>query len=385
MDYAKQFVYGSMPLRLTVGQWLLTAVLLLVALLALPRLAASADAVRPSADDRIPYDFSNDYWLAERWFAAAARDHDVLLLGDSVVWGEYVAPGETLSAELNRQCGSAAFANLGMNGLHPAALYGLLRYHGAAVRDRDVILVLNSLWMSSPRQDLRYVPSADEDLSERPLNHPAMLPQFWPRIASFGAPFESRAGVVLERSLPGLAWISHLRTKGAWYAARADGDPAAAEAAVSGPRIDLPQAHPFAALRRPVPLAENAPHSAPQPWTERGLAATTIPWPAAAESVQWRFFRQAVELLRQRGNRVLVWVSPFNPYLQTPAGRAAHAAMVHDMVAWLEANQVPVTCGTAPPSEEYADASHPLAPGYARLARELQGNDVFREWRSRSR
>lgn len=387
MDYARQFVYGPMPLRLSLGHWLLTVALVAGALCGLPRLATSAADSRPAVAGRIPYDFSNDYWFCARWFAAAARDGEVLLLGDSVVWGEYVTPGETLSAELNRRSGTTAYANLGVNGLHPAALYGFLRYHGTAVRNRSVILVLNTLWMSSPRHDLRYVPGPDEEPSEHPLNHPALLPQFWPRIASFGAPFETRASAVLERSLPGLAWISHLRLKGAWYgthsgmASEAMGE----GAADTEPRIDLPRPEPFTAFLLPVPVAEDAPHSPPQAWTERGIAATAIAWPSAAESVQWRFFCQAAELLRQRGNRVLVWISPFNPYLQTPDAQAAHAAMVRDMVAWLEAHGIGTICGKAPPSGEYADASHPLAPGYARLAAELYADEGFGNWRPPSR
>ena len=54
--------------------------------------------------------------------------------------------------------------------------------------------------------------------------------------------------------------------------------------------------------------------------------------PLTAESLQWRFFRAAVDLLVARGNRVCVYVAPFNPYLQDDESRARYDAMVGAMV-----------------------------------------------------
>jgi hypothetical protein len=54
--------------------------------------------------------------------------------------------------------------------------------------------------------------------------------------------------------------------------------------------------------------------------------------------------------------------------------------MVRDMTDELARGGIAVFVGSPLPSDEYADASHPLAPGYARLARALFDDDVFRAW-----
>ena len=52
----------------------------------------------------------------------------------------------------------------------------------------------------------------------------------------------------------------------------------------------------------------------------------------------------------------------------------------HDVFQWFAANNVEYLCASPPPSEEYADASHPLSVGYARIAKELCERDSFQEW-----
>src|ERR1041384_2440153 len=78
-------------------------------------------------DYRIPYALSKDYWLYERRARHTPAD-SVFVIGDSVVWGEYVrrdgALSHFLSAEANRP---GAFVNGGVNGLFPLALEGLVR------------------------------------------------------------------------------------------------------------------------------------------------------------------------------------------------------------------------------------------------------------------
>ena len=73
-------------------------------------------------DYRMPHDLSNDYWLYERFAGLAADHYDTLLIGDSVVWGEYVTRQETLSHYLNELAGQERYANLGLDGAHPLAL-----------------------------------------------------------------------------------------------------------------------------------------------------------------------------------------------------------------------------------------------------------------------
>lgn len=381
MEYARQFVYSSNALRLSARQWLLLAGVLLALAFGIPAAWVWFEPFRPCGDYRLPYEFSQDYWHCARWFREAARAGRVLVIGDSVVWGEYVGLGDTLTAQLNRRAGEERFANLGVNGLHPAAMLGMLRYHGGVVRGRDVVVVLNTLWMSSARHDLREVP-ADGESGRATLNHPALVPQFWPSVPAYSAPFEERAGIVVERAIPFFGWMEHQKFKGARLEGGGAGTGRDEESGDAGsePRIDDPLPRPFAGFRAQVPQPTPGPHGQPLTWEERGIPVGGIPWPAARESLQWRFFRDVIGLLQSRGNRVFVWVSPFNPHLLNPESRASHETMVRAMAEELRLAGVDVFCGTPLPSEEYADASHPLAPGYVRLAQALLADGGFRAW-----
>lgn len=386
MDGAREFVYASNPLRLTLRQWLAAGLVLVAVLLGVPYLGERLEPFSPGPDYRLPYDFSQDYWHCSRWLSTAVERRAVLLIGDSVVWGEYVGAGKALSAELNRRLGAERFANLGVNGLHPGALLGLLRYHGEALRDRDVILVLNPLWMSSARHDLRERPAAGDE-AQATLNHAALVPQFWPRVPRYQAGFEERVGVVVERRLAFLEWVSHLNAKSAYasalLAAGADGAGGgdAAAGAEPEPRLDDPTPKPYRGLFIAVPPPAPGPHGQPLTWEARGIPVSAIAWPTPGESLQWRFFCQAVTLMRARGNRVCVLVAPFNPYLQDPESQARHERLVAGLVAEMGTwRDVTVLRPPALPTDEYADASHPLAAGYARLAAALAVDARFRSW-----
>jgi len=388
MDYARQFIFASNPLRLSVRQWLVAGGVLGIVLVGVPCLALRLDPFVPGPDYRLPYDFSQDYWQCGRWIDDAAARDAVLVMGDSVVWGEYVAPGDALSGELNRLVGTQRFANLGVNGLHPVALLGLLQRLGGPIRDRDVVLVLNLLWMSSPRHDLRAAPAAGEG-EQVVLNHPALVPQFWPVVPRYGAGFEQRAGTVVGRRVPFLSWASHLDATGAYgdsllaesAEAPGAGGPQPGAGPEPEPRIDDPTPAACRGLFVAVPPPSPSPHGQPLTWEARGVPVSRIDWPLAEQSLQWRFFRGAVEYLLARGNRVCVLVAPFNPYVQVPESRARYDGLVADMVGWLEAQGGLVVIRAEPlPGNEYADASHPLAAGYARLAGELAADPRFRPW-----
>jgi hypothetical protein len=109
----------------------------------------------------------------------------------------------------------------------------------------------------------------------------------------------------------------------------------------------------------------------PQPWYKSGIKQQDYAWVDLEASLQWRAFRGIVEDLRQRGNRVFVLVGPFNEHLLTREGLRKYQALKAGITAWLQAEQVPHLAPTPLPSEHYGDASHPLAPGYSHLAREL--------------
>ena len=167
----------SNGIRLSLRQWLGVGLFAVALAVLAPVLWEQAEDFSLQPDYRMPYDLSNDYWLYERYAGLAAEQYDTLLLGDSVVWGQYVTRQETLSHYLNEGVGRQGYANLGLNATHPLALWGLVEHYGRSIAGKNVVVLCNPLWMSSPRADLQ-----DDRATE--FNHPRLVPQFGPRIPS---------------------------------------------------------------------------------------------------------------------------------------------------------------------------------------------------------
>jgi len=357
-DAADAASFASNALRLTAGQWAVAAVILAVAYFALPLTWNRYEPFTPEKDYRIPYSLSDDYWLYERYAGAMAATGRIPIIGDSVVWGQYVAGDETLSHFLNAAAGEERFANLGVNGSHPVALAGLVRHYGQAIADRKVVLHLNPLWLSSKRHDLR-------DVRARRFNHPNLVPQFYPEIPSYHADFADRLAVVVNRESSFLSWTAHLRI--AYYENKG----------VPSWTMDHPYRSPLAPLTGVLPEDGDSPPSDPVPWEERGLRQQDFDWVPIEESLQWRFFQDTLTALQQRGNDVFVILGPFNEPMLTPANREVYRRLRQDMLDWLEQNKTPVLAPEPLPSALYADASHPIRAGYEQFAEILMRDPAF--------
>ena len=135
--------FSSNCLRLSPPEWFAVGVIVATIACLTPVLWQRVEKFEPGPDYRLPYDLSNDYWLYRQYAERAAAEYDTFIIGDSVVWGHYVSKDNTLAAHLNRLAGKEKFANLGVDGTHPAALEGLLRYYGRAIENKNVILHLN--------------------------------------------------------------------------------------------------------------------------------------------------------------------------------------------------------------------------------------------------
>src|SRR5688572_18710155 len=134
--------------RLNWKHWLLALALITLVLWSTPRIWKKAERFETGVDYRIPYSLSRDYWLYERRLEKVTAPDKILLLGDSVIWGEYVRPDGTLSHFLNEIAGNQErFINAGVNGLFPLALEGLANYYADSLEDQKVILHCNLLWM----------------------------------------------------------------------------------------------------------------------------------------------------------------------------------------------------------------------------------------------
>ncbi|MBN2308413.1 MAG: hypothetical protein JXR94_05545 [Candidatus Hydrogenedentes bacterium] len=350
--------FSSNAIRLTGRQWLATGAIVLAVCLLVSPVWRLVEPFEPGADYRIPYALNSDYWHFARYCRDAAGDDRILVVGDSVIWGEYVRPQDTLSHHLNRLAGDERFANLGVNGTHPAALDGLVRYYARAAAGRRVLIHFNPLWMSSPRRDL-------QAQKESQFNHPELVPQFMPRIPCYKAPFAERMGIAVERHLPFRAWINHMNV--AYFD---DMD-------LANWAIENPYANPLSRITCETPApTEDARHEN-TPWNERGIKATEFDWVAPVDSLQWRLFCDTLATLVARGCHVFVLVGPFNEHMLTPEGREAYEAIKSDIAARLSENTSLYEVLPPLPSELYGDASHPLPDGYAQMASHLYAQDSF--------
>jgi hypothetical protein len=355
--------FSSNDVRLSPGEWAVALVMLAAIFCCTPYLWQRAEPLTAKPDARIPYGLGNDYWMYSRCSRQACAEAKHLVLGDSVIWGHYVDSQHALSAQLNTLAGEPRFANVGVDGIHPAAMLGLVEYYGQAICGHSVLLHCNLLWMSSRRHDL-------QDKKHPSFQHPTLVPQFRPHIPCYNEPISARLGIAIGRSIPFFAWGSHLQV--AFFGS------------TDLPKwtLDHPYENPLAAVTLKIPSSQESPSTPAeiQSWTEKQMPAFNAAWVDLDTSFQWRCFRQTIELLQQRGNRVFVLVGPFNEHMLTDKSRQVYRDRLGEVQSWLAEQKVAHRMATLLPSDDYADASHPLASGYAKLAQQLFEDDAFREF-----
>jgi hypothetical protein len=359
----------SNGVRLRGRQWLGVTLFGLLLMIFAPQLWKQLEHFELQPDYRISHDLSNDYWLYRRFVDLAAERYDRLILGDSVVWGEYVTREQTLSHYLNVQTGSERYANLGLDGAHPLALGGLIEHYAGSIAGKNVVLHCNPLWLSSAKADL-------QDDTVRDFNHPRLVPQFVPRIPGYKEEISYRIGVLVEQRLPFNQWTNHLQQA---YYDHKDIPSWTVDETATG-REGHPYDNPLEPLGRGLPAVDDSLRHLPQPWHKRGKRSELMqdfPWVDLESSLQWHAFQRVLEILQKRGNRVFVLVGPFNEHMLTPASHQRYQQIKAGIAAWLESRHVPHAVPPPLSTDQYGDASHPLAEGYAALARELMQDAGF--------
>jgi hypothetical protein len=391
--------FGANDVRLSPRLCVAAALVIGAFFLLIPAVWEKIEPLDAGPDYRVPYPLGHDYWNYARACRRLATDDSVVLVGDSVIWGHYVASDQTLAHDLNALAAAGVgrtersdarrtqgadsggphsvrsalppdgdgaparprLVNLGLDGVHPAALCGLVEHYGGAIRGRRVVLHCNLLWISSPRHDL----STEKEFA---FNHPALVPQFSPRIPCYRAALSQKIGTVVGRHVGILGWADHLRIA---YFGGED---------LASWTLEHPYANPLPSVTFELPSPDEPPAPAPdaRPWSVKGLARYSPEWVALEQSVQWRFFRRLVEVLRQRGNEVFVVVGPFNEHMLTDKGLRTYQERQEQVAAWLREQGILHNVPPALPSDEYADASHPTAAGYRRLAQRLFAQEAFR-------
>ncbi len=376
---APEVPFGSSEVRLSPGEWAVALALVAVATCAVPAAWQRVEPLPAGPDARVPFRLGYDYWTFQRLGRRAAAQRKTLLVGDSVIWGHYVDSGGTLSHYLNEAGGADRFANLGVDGIHPVALAGLVEHYGRAISGRDVILNGNLLWMSSERRDL-------QTTKELPFNHPRLVPQVLPKLVPpamrarlpavapdvpcYKAKADRRLGIVVGRALPFLHWTRHLRVA---YFDDAD---------LPAWTHENPYRNPAAAVTLVLPSPDEPPSPKPdaRPWTDQRIGRFNARWVELETSLQWHYLRRAIDLLQERGSRVYVVVGPFNEHMLTDESLAVYQEQKREAAAWLAKNGIPHAVPAPLPSRCYADASHPLAEGYRELAERLLEEESFVEF-----
>ena len=357
-----EFTFGPNPLRLSLSQWAWTFLICLTVLILAAPVWSWLEHYETDTDYRVPYLLSDDYWVFERWSARSVAEYPVLILGDSVVWGQYVARRQTLSHHLNQQAGPPArFANLGIDGIHPLAMWGLVKYYGKTIQHKPVVLHFNPLWMTSRQHDLQ----GEEEFR---FNHPRLVPQVYPDLACYNPSLNEIVAIVAERHVSFFTLVNHLKT-------------------VSFERMNLqgwtvmyPYRNPVTAVPLSVPAPGEEAREQEVSWKKRRIRVQDFPWVSPDESQQWNACIRLIRLLQSRQNRVFVLLGPFNPYVLSDASKARYATVKQEMEGWLTSERVAHFSMPDLPSEEYADASHPLRTGYAGMAAAIWANPSFQDW-----
>jgi hypothetical protein len=360
--------FSSNEMRLDARQWLVALVVVVVAMWLTPLLWKRIEQFNTGPDYRMPYSLSKDYWLYGRRLCQVCDPNRVIVLGDSVIWGEYVLRDGTLPHFLDREAGEQNhFINAGVNGMFPLALEGLIEHYAPSLRGQRVMLHWNALWMTSAKADL----SVDEEES---FNHSRLVPQFSPRILCYKADANERLSALVEQRLGFVAWVSHLQN--AYFGQKG----------ILNWTLENPVGNPLSQFRWRVPSAarddaKRGPKSPRhKPWFAGGANKSRFDWVALDSSLQWQAFQRLVGILRGRGNDVLVVLGPFNEHLMADESQRAYRKLRDKTATWLLKNQVPHLTPELLPSALYADASHPLTEGYELLAKHIYSDTSFQKW-----
>ncbi|HEY8750519.1 MAG TPA: hypothetical protein VIM11_21225 [Tepidisphaeraceae bacterium] len=370
--------FGVNEMRLNGREWIAVIVIVVICALVLPRAWKRFEVFQPGPDYRIPYALSKDYWLYERRLDLAARPDRVMVVGDSVVWGEYVRPDGTLTHFLNQHAAqSDRFVNCGVNGLFPLALEGLLADYASALHGQKILLHCNMLWITSPKADLSIE-------REQIFNHSRLVPQFTVPIPCYRADANERLSAVLERNIGMFSWVNHLQI--AYYNQQSIPNWTLEDDGRDAPAYPNTWRSPLSPLRAEIPAEPtNDPARGPlsprhKPWTASGSDPTEFEWVNLDASLQWKAFERLVARLRDRGNDVLVVIGPFNEHMIAENQRPQYHQLRNEIAVRLDREHISWIIPDPLPTQLYADASHPLTAGYAALSAEIYQNPTFKKW-----
>lgn len=377
-----EIAYGSNEIRLSHRWWVILIVFIFVLLFIMPEVWTKIEKVQFGKNYRIPYSLGSDYWMYKQYSRFLSKQQNITIIGDSVVWGHYVVSTQTLSYFLTELSDGIEFANAGLDGIHPVAMEGLIRYYGTTIRNKKVILHCNMLWISSPSADLQFTTeelkmkvknskawSRQKESRLRHFNHPKLARQFISCVPRNEADFTTRVEYAIGRNIPFYAFVTHLRCV---YFEGKD--------IISWISVN-PYKNPIKRFSQLLPLPNEEPIPPPdkRPWTERGLEFNPS-WVLLQSSYQWQAFCRTLELLERRGNQVFIVIGPMNEHMFSGTALDTYKSIKNEIEQWLHSRETLYFSPSVLPSNLYADASHPLAEGYKAIAKDLIENAQFRKF-----
>lgn len=359
MNKKKKFVPAANELLFSGREllWVILPVLVLI-LLVLPVWHASWETIELPENFRLPYVNRDNYYLYSRCAALETARSRYLFIGDSAIWGMYAGNSGTIPAHLNRLLKERCCGNLAIDGLHPVAMRTLVQTFGDGVRGRTVLIYFNPLWVNSPKYDL----SGSEPFT---VNHPELLPQFG-SIACYQAGFDKKIGILLDRYVRFFGWKKHLQN---YFYRNED---------FKSFLVKNQVADPFAPIRRHIVPEEKEHKGTDKNYLTRGIPVQHWEWVPLEKSRQWQALLETAEILRSRGNKVLVMVGTINPGLLDAGTLAGLKKLRLQAADDLKRKGIEPVMFPELPAEFYADASHLLESGYARIAEFLLKEKIIR-------
>lgn len=373
--------HGANTQRLSFRGWLVACAIIAALWIFVPGIVVPNLNLQEDPQFRVPYSLSEDYSLF-RNYASQVRETpdsealDLVMLGDSVIWGEYVAKENSWPAELTQIWNASVNGsgnerairiwNFGLNGAHPTALRGLIRLHGDWGRSTPMIIHFNPLWMTSPERDL----STDKPA---PFNHPALAPQFSERPKVYKEELGERLRVAVGQRAGFLLWAQGMRIR------HLDGYD------WSGWAMENPRSTPLDAefvqksddLWKDDGIREGVEAIS---WEARRIPKQSFSWVDPADSYQWAQFQRLMDELREQGRKFLVVLGPLNTWVMKDTELPIYQNLLDQVESVLKEKSIPCWRPDPVTSEFYADTSHPIAKGYAELAEQSLSSEVWKNW-----
>lgn len=350
---SKKRIFSSNAIRLTLWELVVLAgIMILVIFVALPWVWNYNENIVAGKNFRLGYEYRDNYWTYRSWTEKAVKEYPVLFLGDSVVWGMYVDNDNTIPSKINFSLGRDVVANIAIDGLHSLAMEGLIEYYGKKIENKKILLHYNPLWMNSTEYDL-------STKKEMEIHHPRLIPQFSTDLKCYNEDFGKRMGIWCERNLSFFSLLNHIRITffnnedfNQWI-------------------VDHPYDNPFSKISFDIdPVAKNNINNTID-WEQKGITKQDWDWMPLAQSKQWQAFKRVIQVLKDRNNEILVMVGPINPYLLSEKSLGKYRGLQNDICDWLKQEKIDYLLVPDMPSKMYADASHPLAPGYDLIVKQL--------------